>query len=493
MERAFNRLQQAFTTAPVMVHFDPDKLIRLETDSSGFTIAGILSQPVDPNCRKAPEEAPTPVKKVAREWHPVALWSRTMTPAERNYTVGDQEMLASVMLCRHWRHYLEGSWHPVVVLTDDHNLQQFMTTKPITPRQAGWWETLSSYLLDIQYRTGKINSADAPSPRPDYRVPSKMPQQGMAHAAPRLQPHALTSNQLRGKRSAHGVVLAMLADVDRCRDHALRQAFATAAAEEQSYDNLPPDTLQELVKRSLEEDPVAKEARQALELPRSPPKKSYDQSTKKLINYRNTLEDVDGLLYRKKRLYVPPLGGARTEILPRNHDDPKAGHFAAKRTLDLVARKYYWPGMEKDVKQYADTCAICAKSKSRTHKLYSKPQSLPIPTKPSTDILLDFITGLPRSSRTAETRGKNVILVIIDRFTKMVRYLAVTNKITAPKLAELLVWKLALKGAEIPSSIVSDRGPMLTSKFWSAFCYYLRIRRRMSSAYHPQTDGKTER
>ncbi len=118
-----------------------------------------------------------------------------------------------------------------------------MTTKLLTPRQARWWETLSSYSLDIQYRTSKTKLADTPSRRPDYRVLSDMLQQGMAHAAPRLQPHALTSNQLRVERSAHGWVLALLADVDCCRDHVLRQAFATAAAEEEPYNELPRDTL----------------------------------------------------------------------------------------------------------------------------------------------------------------------------------------------------------------------------------------------------------
>jgi hypothetical protein len=75
MERAFWRLQQAFTTAPVLVHFDPNEPFWLETDSSGFAIAGILSQPVDQACLKAPETAPTPGKKVAQGQYPVAFMS----------------------------------------------------------------------------------------------------------------------------------------------------------------------------------------------------------------------------------------------------------------------------------------------------------------------------------------------------------------------------------------------------------------------------------
>ncbi len=93
-----------------------------------------------------------------------------MPPAERNYTVVDQEMLAIVMSCRHWQHYLEGAWHPVEVLTDYHNLQRFMTTKSLTGWQARQWETLSGYNLNIVYRAGKSNPANAPSRRPDYET-----------------------------------------------------------------------------------------------------------------------------------------------------------------------------------------------------------------------------------------------------------------------------------------------------------------------------------
>ncbi len=197
----------------------------------------------------------------------MAFWSCTMAPAKRNCTVGDQDMLVIVMLCSHWIHYLEGSWHPVIVLTNHHNLQGFMFTKPLTPRRTRWWETLSSYSLDIQCRTQKTNLADTPSCRPDYRVPSEMPQQGMVHAAPRPHLHALTGNQLPSKQMAHTRIMDRLASVDRCRYHALRQAFATASKEEEPYKNLPLKTLRELIKRSQDEDLTATEAQWAFALP----------------------------------------------------------------------------------------------------------------------------------------------------------------------------------------------------------------------------------
>ncbi len=163
IEEAFWRLQSEFTKAPVLAHFDYERPIRLETDASRFAIAGIISQP--PTSSTAAGEEGGRVKN--RDWHPIAFWSRTMSDAERNYSVGNQEMLAIVESCRHWRHYLEGSKYPVRVLTDHHNLQGFMKNKPLRGRLGRWWETLSGYDLDIVYRTGKTNSADGLSHRSD--------------------------------------------------------------------------------------------------------------------------------------------------------------------------------------------------------------------------------------------------------------------------------------------------------------------------------------
>ena len=155
---AFERLKATFTQAPLLRHFNPEKPIRLETDASGFAIAGILSQP---------GEEPDSSQKQAH-WHPVAFWSRKMIPAERNYETHDAELLAVVMCFKHWRHYLEGSRFPIVVITDHNNLRYFMTTKELTRRQARWAERLSAFDFEIVHRAGKVNPADGPSRRPDY-------------------------------------------------------------------------------------------------------------------------------------------------------------------------------------------------------------------------------------------------------------------------------------------------------------------------------------
>ena len=149
----------AFITALCLIHFDPSKPIRVETDASDFAIAGILLQPSD-------EWFKDPAGAV---WHPVAFFSRKMDPAEENYETHDKELLAIVKSFEHWRHYLEGSKYPVAVITDHDNLKYFMTTKALTRRQARWAQALSAYDFEIVYRPGKYNPADGPSRRPDYK------------------------------------------------------------------------------------------------------------------------------------------------------------------------------------------------------------------------------------------------------------------------------------------------------------------------------------
>jgi hypothetical protein len=137
MKRSFLELCNTFTKAPMLAHFDPVKPIRLETNASGFAITGIISQQPDKVCSSA-EDAVRSVKgnmfAGKGHWHLVAFWSRSMSPVEQNYAVGNQEMLAIVMSCCHWHHYLEGMRYPVEVLTDHHDLHRFMTTKSLT----GW-------------------------------------------------------------------------------------------------------------------------------------------------------------------------------------------------------------------------------------------------------------------------------------------------------------------------------------------------------------------
>ena len=120
-DKAFNLLKSAFTTAPILVHFDPALPPVVETDASDYAIAGIFSVRTDDG-------------KV----HPVAFYSRTLQGAELNYDTHDKELLAIFEAFKIWRHYLESPHHTIDVITNHKNLEYFTSTKVLTRRQARW-------------------------------------------------------------------------------------------------------------------------------------------------------------------------------------------------------------------------------------------------------------------------------------------------------------------------------------------------------------------
>ena len=153
--QAFDELRQAFTTAPVLRHFDPVRPIRVETDASGYALSGILHQQHSVDGKM--------------QWMPVAFFSRKMVAAERNYDTYDGELLAIVATFKHFRQYVEGAQHQVELISDHNNLQWFMTTKELSRRQVRWAEWLSAIDFKVTYRPGRENDgADALSRRPDY-------------------------------------------------------------------------------------------------------------------------------------------------------------------------------------------------------------------------------------------------------------------------------------------------------------------------------------
>ena len=200
-------------------------------------------------------------------------------------------------------------------------------------------------------------------------------------------------------------------------------------------------------------------------------------------------KDVERVLQYQRFLYVPEI--IRSNVISRHYDDLLAGHFGIDKTRELVGRKYYWPSLRKDVENYVRGCDVCLALKALRYKPYGDLQSLPVPTHQWKDLSMDFVTSLPLS---ADWKGDsyNSILVIVDRLTKMVHYELVKVTINALELAEVII-NVVVRHHGFPDFIISDRGAIFTSKFWSLLCYFLGIKRRLSTAFHPQTDGQTKR
>ncbi|KAL0198369.1 hypothetical protein M9458_006909, partial [Cirrhinus mrigala] len=184
------------------------------------------------------------------------------------------------------------------------------------------------------------------------------------------------------------------------------------------------------------------------------------------------------------RLFVP--NNLRQEVLQWGHDSTLAGHQGVQRTTSFISRAFWWRTLRKDVQEYVQACNICARSKNPNAPPSGELQPLPVPRRPWTHISLDFVSGLPVSS------GKNTILTIVDRFSKAVHLVALSGLPSAKTTAELILEHVVrLHG--FPQDIVSDRGPQFTAKFWQAFCRLVGTTSSLSSGFHPQTNGQTER
>lgn len=192
-----------------------------------------------------------------------------------------------------------------------------------------------------------------------------------------------------------------------------------------------------------------------------------------------------GLLLYKGRLLVGPEGGYRVKLITEAHEQLASGHPGTERTWQLLKPRYYWPRIKGDVKQFVRNCHTCKRSKNKNEKYNGLLKPLPIPFQPWKHIACDFVTHLPLSE------GKDAILTVTDRFSKMKHFIPCTDATTARELAKLYlhhVWKYH----GFPTSIVSDRGPQFISEFWRELCKLLGIELCLSTPYHPETDGQSE-
>ncbi|PNX84282.1 hypothetical protein L195_g040340 [Trifolium pratense] len=155
------------------------------------------------------------------------------------------------------------------------------------------------------------------------------------------------------------------------------------------------------------------------------------------------------------------------------------------RTFGRLQENVFWEGMRKDVTAFVKSCVICQQTKPATHSPYGLLQPLPIPGQVWEDISLDFVVGLP------SFQANTVILVVVDRLSKAAHFGMLPTQFTAAKVADLFV-RMICKLHGMPRSIVSDRDPIFLSRFWQELFRLSGTKLRMSSAYHPQSDGQTE-
>jgi len=161
-------------------------------------------------------------------------------------------------------------------------------------------------------------------------------------------------------------------------------------------------------------------------------------------------------MYKKRKVYVPKDDKLRAEIIRLHYDTLVGEHRGQWKTVELVTRNFWWPGVTKEVKQYVEGCDAYQQNKNHTEQPAGKLMPNSTPEKPWMHISADFITNLPLA------QGYDSILVVVDRLTKMVHFIPTIEKTSTEGLAQLFrdnVWKLH----RLPKSIISDRGPQFAA------------------------------
>jgi Integrase zinc binding domain/Integrase core domain len=174
-------------------------------------------------------------------------------------------------------------------------------------------------------------------------------------------------------------------------------------------------------------------------------------------------------------------------VLKECHDSLTGAHFGVTKTLKAVEAKFWWPSWRTDVIRFVTTCNSCQRNKPSSTKPAGELKPLDIPENTWESVGMDFIVKLPQT-----TNGNDSILVMVDRLSKMVRLAPCRETITAEQTAQLFL-ESVYKSHGMPTSLVTDRDTRFTSQFWEEFCSLVGIKRHMSSAFHPQSDGQTER
>ena len=196
----------------------------------------------------------------------------------------------------------------------------------------------------------------------------------------------------------------------------------------------------------------------------------------------------DGLLFRPDgRLRLPNNDSIKGTLLYEAHDSVVCGHVGVNKTARMLGRLYDWPGLRGDVRKYIATCVGCQANKPSNQRPIGLLQPLPIPARRWDTVTMDLITQLP------VTRHQNdAIIVFVDKLSKMVHYAACKTAVSAPEVAKLF-FQHVVRLHGVPNHIVSDRDPRFMSNFWQALWTELGTKLKISTAYHPQTDGQTER
>ncbi|GJW13043.1 putative reverse transcriptase domain-containing protein, partial [Tanacetum coccineum] len=195
----------------------------------------------------------------------------------------------------------------------------------------------------------------------------------------------------------------------------------------------------------------------------------------------------DGIQCFEGRIWLPLFGGLWDLIMHESHKSKYSIHPRSDKMYQELKKLYWWPNMKAEIATYVSKCLTYAKVKAEHQKPSGLLQQPEIPKRKWEKITMDFVSGLPRPPS-----GYDSIWVIVDRLTKSANFLLMKKTDSIEKLAQLYLKEIVCKHG-VPTSIISDRDSLFTSRFWKSLQEAMGTQLDMSTAYHPETDGQSKR
>ena len=376
-------------------------------------------------------------------------FSKAFNTAQRNYAVHEQETLGLYLFLKD--NEIEMRGRKIYVLTDNDCLMR-LKARPMdqmSSREIRMLEFLNEFDLEIRHIPGTTNV--------------------VADAISRIGSNAKYGNKKMYSRGRQ---------VERCEEEEVLKVSAV------KLESTSQEDMVDVIRRNLKNDGFTVKIME------------------KLGSHREFYMKDDLLWFEDQgnsttRLVVPR--SAMLEGKPVAHWIIKSvhesmAHLGVRTTLPQVRNEYYWPALQKDVSRYCRECSDCQHAKSATQKKEPPRHFLEVPA--ATDIFkhlaIDFVGPLPEVEHVTYKTKVNAIMVVIDRLTSYAICLPCRTDMTAEGTARML-FEYVYPYHGLPDSIVSDRDPRFNSEVWRDLCAMMGIDLRMSTAFHPRTDGQVER
>ena len=436
--QSIQKLKDALISAPILALPRPGLPYSMDTDACDYQVGVVLLQLYPDGTR-----------------HPIGYWSRSLNDAERNYSTTEKECLAVVWGCQILRPYLEGETFGVY--TDHQALKWLLGATDVSGRLARWRLRLSEFDFSVEYKTGKKNTlADALS---------RLPTAGETNVAPDLDVPVCTLcvNHCTHEPGDGDDLL----DDEHDLDHYAASHVSTvepAALSAITHDELVAEQATDAYCRFL---------RRKIHNGVKIPFEIGDNCLLVRISHRD---------HARQTVIPIPL---RERILHIHHYSKPGAHAGGIRMYNTLRQYAYWPSMAVDVYNVVRNCVQCAQQRIKLRKHSGFMKLFPA-KRPGEHVAIDILGPLPKTGS-----GFQYILVITDRFSKMTKVFPLRG-ISAYQVAKAFCSEWVYHYGQ-PAYLLSDRGTQFTSQFFKNVCKILGVKQAFTSAYHPQTNGQTER